>query len=694
MSAPRISRKSTPQTQSPEIVHLDHNACADPAVAESCEWLVTNGLGSFASGTVAGVLTRRYHGLLIAALEPPRKRTLLVTKFDEIATINGQSFALGANRWAGGAVDPQGYHFLDSFRLEATVPVWSYAFPGAIIEKRLWMQHGANTTCVEYRCIDAKSPVSLAVKILVNYRDMHGATHAGEWRMQVEPFGLHGGSARGLRVVAYEGATPFYLLSATANAQVANVWYRNYDLAAERERGLDASEDHLHAGTLQFNLKMGERAAIVLTTDAKASLDAAPSFQAEQARSAGLLSRWKSAQPRKSTKPAAAPPWISQLVLAAGQFVLDARSPTDETPAIIAGYPWFGVWSRDTMIALPGLLLATGRAEIARTILQKFGGLVNQGMLPNFFPEQGQAPEYNTVDAALWFIAAVRKYLDSTNDAPFAHEIFPTLLEIVSGYSRGTRFGIHADPADGLLFEGEPGTQLTWMDARVAGRAVTPRAGKPVEVNALWVRALRVVAELGAQMGEPQPEAAALGDRAAKSFQRFWNPARNCCFDVLDGPSGNDPTLRPNQIFAVSIPADVLTADQQRAVVDACAKNLLTPFGLRSLAPGEPGYSPHYSGSQDERDAAYHQGVVWGWLLGPFALAHLRVYRDPTAALRLFNGIADHLSEAGLGTVSEIFDGEPPFARRGCPAQAWSVAAILQAWTALNPAVGRARKSG
>jgi glycogen debranching enzyme len=755
-----LTRDSSLMRES-SFVKLEREICANLAAAESREWLVTNGLGSFASGTVAGLLTRRYHGLLIAALDPPRKRTLLVTKVDEIASLGGREYALGANRWSGGAVDPQGYILLESFWLEGTVPVWRYLFGGAILEKRVWMQRGANTTRAQYRFVQTTGPVkttapakpaetpsavNLAVKVMVNYRDLHGATNCGDWRMNVEP--LESDSVNGLRVTAFDGATPFYLFSSEASVQAAHDWYYNYDLAIERERGLSDREDHLHAATFRASLVAGQTVTLVFTTDAPVptlrdsgqagvsalpKLDTTTSLAAEQIRSAELLFRMQStrasrisfsegpsraaksdpvknalaslaatlrphhaakartATQTKSGESASAPAWIQQLVFAADQFLVEAPAAnavgtksTFGESSIIAGYPWFGVWSRDTAISVCGLALVTGRTEFARKLLKSCAGLIDGGMLPNTFPESGEAPEFNTVDAALWFVETVRQYLDATDDLEFAREVFPALAEIVRSYSRGTRFNIHADSADGLLFAGESGTNLTWMDARADGRSITPRIGKPVEVNALWINALETVANMARQIGQPSVEFQLQAKRARDNFERFWNPGCQCCFDVLDGPEGNDASARPNQIFAVSLRVSGLTPAQQQAVVETCAEKLLTPYGLRSLAPNEANYTRIFIGPEERRAAAYHQGTVWAWLLGPFALAHFRVFRDSAAALKLFDAIPEHMKAAGLGTVSEVFDAEAPFAARGCPAQAWSVAEILRAWVGIR----------
>ena len=737
-AAPRKDplERNSPQLGQSSFIQLDREVCANLAAAESREWLVTNGLGSFASGTVAGLLTRRYHGLLIAALDPPRKRTLLVTKVDEIAAVVGATYMLGANRWAGGTVDPQGYTFLESFWLEGNVPVWRYAFGGAILEKRVWMQHGANTTYIEYRMVRGADAVNLAVKVVVNYRDLHGETCGENWRMSVEPCETMG--AKGLRITAFDGAIPFYLFSASASVEAAQEWYYNYDLAVERERGLGDREDHLHAATFRASVAAGQTVTLVFTTDAAPNLDTSASIAAERGRSVDLLARVqgtrvptisfvdaatrvansdpvknaleslaatrrssagitaRKAERTSSSDFSSAPAWIQQLALAADQFLVEEPSlPLFETKtakgaaSIIAGYPWFGVWSRDSAISVSGLALVTGRAAFTRDLLRNGATFIDGGMLPNYFPEQGEAPEFNSVDAALWFVEAVRQYLEATRDFDFAREVFPTLAQIAGAYSRGTRFGIHADPADGLLFAGEPGTNLTWMDARAGGKVVTPRIGKPVEINALWINALKTLANIARQLGQPSLEFQGLAKRARDNFERFWNPERRCCFDVLDGPDGNDASIRPNQIFGVSLPISGLTVVQQRAVVDTCAQQLHTPYGLRSLAPGEPKYSRQFTGTEDERAAAYHQGTVWAWLLGPFALAHFRVYRDAAAALRLFDAIPGHMNEAGLGTISEVFDAEAPFTPRGCPAQAWSVAEILRAWIMIRASGGK-----
>ena len=376
-----------------------------------------------------------------------------------------------------------------------------------------------------------------------------------------------------------------------------------------------------------------------------------------------------------------APQAIEQLVLAADQFVVRRSLPGDaEGRSIIAGYPWFGDWGRDTMISLPGLTLATGRPEVGARILHTFAHYVDQGMLPNRFPDEDEAPEYNTVDATLWYFEALRAYLAATSDEMLVNDLYPVLRDIVDWHQRGTRYGIQLDPEDGLLYAGQEGVQLTWMDAKVDGWVVTPRMGKAVEVNALWYNALRIMAEFARCLGKETQTYEDLADRTAEGFVRFWNGERGYCYDVIDGPDGDDPALRPNQLLAVSLEYSPLAAAQQRAVVDACARQLLTSHGLRSLAPDDPAYMGHYGGDRRQRDAAYHQGTVWGWLIGPFVQAHMRVYGDREQARSFLRPLLQHLGGHGLGSLSEIFDGDAPFSPRGCTAQAWTVAEVLRAW--------------
>jgi predicted glycogen debranching enzyme len=660
------------------LVTVGREITREPDAADSREWLCTNGLGGFASGTVGGRLTRRYHGLLVAALAPPLGRTLLVAKTEDVAVHDGVAFPLSANRWADGTLDPRGDHAIERFRLEGTVPIWTYACGAARLERRVWMEQDANTTYVTYRVTRGDGPVGLTLRVLANYRDYHALTRAGGWRMRVEPI------AAGVRITAFDGARPFVVLAhleglagPVAAVTSAHTWYHGVHLAREAERGLDFVEDHLHVATATATLRAGDTLTLVLSAEAAPDLEGDAAWARHQAHACRVLDAW-----RRQSVAAGAPLWIDELVLAADQFVVRRGDGV----SVIAGYPWFGDWGRDTMISLPGLALATGRPEIARRILTTFARFVDRGMLPNRFPDGGEAPEYNTVDAALWFVEAVRAYDAATKDDATLAATFPALEAIVEGYRVGTRYGIAVDPSDHLLRAGEPGVQLTWMDARVGDRIVTPRTGKAVEINALWYNALRAMARLATRLGRPSGPWSLLADDVARGFDRFWNPAAGCCFDVLDGPDGDDASVRPNQIFAVSLPESPLAPERQRAVVDVCSRLLATSYGLRSLAPDDPRYRGRCSGGPGERDAVYHQGTVWAWLLGPFALAHFRTHGDRETALDLLAPISDHLADEGLGTISEIFDGDPPHAPRGCPAQAWSVAETLRAWCEISAA--------
>jgi predicted glycogen debranching enzyme len=661
-------------------VDFGREICGHLASAESREWLCTNGIGGFASGTVAGLLTRRYHGLLFAALAPPLGRTLLVSTLEDTVEYDGTRRALSTNRWADGSVSPRGYYEIERFRLDGATPVWTYALADALIEKRIWMEQEANTTYVRYHLVRGRGPARLEAKVLVDYRDYHATTRGEDWWMMVESI------TSGLRVMAFDGARPFVALCAGAECQLAHIWYHRFELAREGERGLDAQDDHLHAGSFLVTLSPGEAVTLVLSAEEAPSLDGEAAWRRRRAHEAGLLDQWRHAGGRAGDAPA----WIAQLVLAADQHLVKRSVPGEPDGAsVIAGYPWFGDWGRDTMIALPGLLLTTGRPDVAARILTTFARFVDRGMLPNRFPDAGEAPEYNTVDATLWYVEAIRAYHAETGDDALLGKLFPVLEEIVRCHREGTRYGIAEDPSDGLLRAGEPGVQLTWMDAKVGDWVVTPRIGKPVEVNALWYNALAAMAVFAPRVGRSPEPWQRLAERAGESFGRFWNAEAGCCYDVIDGPTGADGAVRPNQILAVSLTASPLAADRQRSVVDTCARFLLTSFGLRSLAPGHPDYQGRYAGGPRERDGAYHQGTVWSWLLGPFALAHLRVHGDPDAARELLRPIAHHLTDHGLGSIAEIFDGDAPFTPRGCFAQAWSVAEVLRAWVQIGGAGSR-----
>lgn len=652
-------------------IDFGREICGHLDAAESREWLVTNGIGGFAAGTVAGLLTRRYHGLLVAALQPPLGRTLLLTKLDETAVYDNHTYPLHANRWADGIVSPQGYRHIEQFTLEGTVPVWHFACADALLEKRIWMQQGENTTYVQYKLKRGTQPLRLTIKAMVNYRDYHSNTQANNWRMAVEEV------SKGICVTAYPGAKPLYLLSDGGEASSVHNWYYGFTNVVERYRGLSDSEDHLHAATFQVTLNLGQTYTFVASTENQTIDDGEAVLKSHYNYEQKLLGLWKA----QDSKYKESPEWIKHLILAADQFIVKRPAPDEpHGKTIIAGYPWFSDWGRDTMISLPGLTLATGRPELARLILRTFARYVDKGMLPNRFPDAGEVPEYNTVDATLWYFEAIRAYFIATQDDALVEQLFPTLADIIDWHSRGTRYNIHLDAADGLLYAGEEGTQLTWMDAKVEDWVVTPRIGKPIEVNALWYNALRTISSFARRIGKPHQEYTAMADRTLARFSRFWNAKAGYCYDVLDTPDGDDITLRPNQLFAVSLFESPLTSPQQRSVVDICGRLLLTSHGMRSLDPNDTKYQGKYGGNQYQRDGAYHQGTVWGWLLGTYVAAHLRVYKNPTQARQFLEPMANHLSNQGVGSLSEIFDGDAPFTPRGCFAQAWTVAEVLRVW--------------
>jgi predicted glycogen debranching enzyme len=629
---------------------------------------VTNGLGSFACGTVAGANTRRYHGFLVASLSPPVERTLLVAKVELGVRYLGVDTDLSANEFAGGAISGQGFVHLQSFAVQDGIPTWRYAVADALIEQRIFMAPGANTSYLRLELLRASAPLSVKLKPLLAYRDYHSQNRGAQ------PFHLESDAAQ-CRVQAFTGARPYRLSVSQGRFTAAPEWYWNFWHRMEAERGLDAVEDLLTPGTFAADLSPNQPVYLVATAES-----------APPAPGADVLDALKAASQRLTAPlPKTAPAWIRTLAQASDQFIVRRG---EASSSIIAGYPWFTDWGRDTMISMPGLTTALGRYDLAAGILRTYAHFVDRGMLPNVFPDRSEAPQYNTADATLWMFQALDDYWAAKRDPDLVSEVFPILMTIIHAHSEGTRHGIRVDPADGLLHAGEPGTQLTWMDAKHGDQVFTPRIGKPVEINALWLNALDVAVRLASQVGNDgeQRFCQSLLASARSGFSRFWNPERACLFDVIDVDGGrtNDPCIRPNQILAVSLPLCTLSPAQMRAVVDCCARELLTSHGLRSLSPKEPGYIGRYSGDARQRDAAYHMGTVWTWLLGPFARAHYRVYGDARLAQSFLDPLAQHLNSVCLGTVSEIFDGDAPHSARGCFAQAWSVAEILRTWIDLE----------
>jgi predicted glycogen debranching enzyme len=637
--------------------------CRDFSRSSRLEWLETDGLGGFAMGTVAGVATRRYHGLLTVARHPPVDRTVLLSKLEESLLLPEGVVDLATTQYPG-VVHPAGFRHLDSFCL-APFPTWTWEAGGLRLEKTVFLVHGRSTVVVQYR---AEAACTLRVRPFVALRDFHALTReSASFDERTRESAWHG--TRAVRIRPYATLPALSLHHNGRPAGEPSFWYRDVEYLEELARGLDCREDLYGMAPIQFDLRPGEPGWVVATTHEEDVVDA------------GRVAELEAAE-RTRRSPAAGDPLLARLGAAADQFLVRRA---DGSPTIIAGYPWFADWGRDTMIALPGLLLARGLLDEARDVLAGFLAHVDRGIIPNRFADGQEPPEYNTADGTLWLFHAVDAYARAGGDRGFVRDVFyPRAKEVLAWHERGTHYGIRVDPADGLLVAGDAGSQLTWMDARVDGGVVTPRHGKPVEINALYFNALRFVESLAVELGDEGEARAcrAAADRLRDSFLRlFWDARRECLFDVVHA-EGPDRRLRPNQIFAVSLPRSMLSPAQMQRVVRAVEKALLTPYGLRTLAPDEADYRPHYRGGVRERDGAYHQGTVWPWLLGPFVTALLRAFgrtHENTVHCRgLVAGLERHLGEACLGTVSEVFDGDPPHAPGGACAQAWSVGELYR----------------
>ncbi|MEW8258671.1 MAG: amylo-alpha-1,6-glucosidase [Candidatus Thiodiazotropha taylori] len=654
-----------------DLVRFGRDICGDLAQAERREWWLTNGLGGYAGGTIAGTLTRRYHGLLIAPLHGAMDRQLLMAKADATLDLAGREWPLFTNRWYGDVVEPAGYRNIEQFRLQGRMPVWRFACADRIVEMRIWMVAGEHTTYVAYRCSGGgDEPARLRLKLLMNHRDHHGnmpvtgttaALKQRDSRLEIE----------------WPEGGRLYLHSTPAEMEPRQDWHEGFQLKREAERGLADIDNNLSLGQLIFTLQENEWVGFAVTLNDQLQFDLPAAMQS-------FLDRDKSLS-KPPSEGVSEPDWVAQMRLSADSFLIKRVLPSGELgDSIIAGYPWFGDWGRDTMISLAGLTLAVGRLESARSILMSYAKLVDQGQLPNRFTDRGETAEYNTVDAALWYFDAWHAYLEASDDLDSLQQIYPVLQGIIEWHIKGTRYGIGMDPQDHLLRAGEAGVQLTWMDAKVGNWVVTPRTGKAVEINALWYNALMIMAGFAERLGESATDYAELADAVKASFKRFTHPEGEGLFDVLDGPNGDDSSLRPNQILAVSLSHSPLGPEQQKQVVEICSRELLTSHGLRSLSPRHKDYAHRYKGGVADRDGAYHQGTVWAWLLGHYAWAEYRVRGDAVAAQQRLEPLGDHLKDAGLGHVSEIFDADPPHQPRGAPAQAWSVATTLVAWQRLQ----------
>ena len=655
------------------MIELNQNNCRDLAAAQTREWLETNGLGGFASSTIVGLNTCRYHGLLTAATKPPVGRMVLLSKLEEALVIDGKRYELSANQYPG-TVHPQGFQFQTGFRLDP-FPIFTCAVEGIEIEKSLFMVQGENTTVVQY---DLRQPsqaqadslrYQFELRPLIAFRDYHSTTHENS------SLNSHVEIENGLVSVApYADLPTLYVAHDAGEIDIHGDWYRNFEYRVEQERGLDFREDLFSPFAFIFTvdaarLKKGVRISLIASTERRNAKQADAYCAAEIKRRKTLAQ----SAPRDNDL-------VSSLTAAADQFIV-AR---ERCKTVIAGYHWFADWGRDTMIALTGLTLTTGRTEIAKSILAEFALHVDHGMLPNRFPDAGESPEYNTVDATLWFFEAVRAMLQYTNDYDFVRTtLYSVLIDIIDWHVKGTRYNIHVD-SDGLLFSGEPGVQLTWMDAKVGDWVVTPRTGKAVEIQALWYNALRVMEGLAEEFGDKanQKQYKTMAAAARKSFnEQFWNEQTGCLYDVVNGDE-RDASIRPNQVLAISLANSMVSKTTAKSILRVVERELLTPRGLRTLSPNDSRYVGRYEGDPRSRDGSYHQGTVWPWLMGSYIKAYAKTFGEnagrkfATEWLKNFN---DHLTEACLGQVSEIFDGDSPHMPRGCVAQAWSVAELLRA---------------
>ena len=642
---------------------IDTEDCRNLDRALSLEWLETNGKGGFASGTVAGANTRRYHALLLTARKPPSERFVLVNHLEEWLDIDGQAIPLSTNLYPG-SVHPTGYEHCIEFSTDPW-PTWTFDCNGLTVQREILSIHGRDIVMVRWKLVGKKpSRAVLRVRPKLTGRDYHG-THHENGNLSTE---AQVGSGMVLWH-CYADLPPVRAFHSGGYRHEPN-WYRHIQFPIEQERGLDAEEDWWSPGEFTFDLESGSTRTLTLTSETIDRLDAVALAKHEKSR--------------RDTALQAAPTADSLAgVLWRATGVYLSERGTQHT--VIAGYPWFTDWGRDTFISLPGLCLVTGRLDVAWKVIASFAAHVSEGMVPNRFPDVGEQPEYNTIDASLWFVHAIDRYLAASQDAARVRETaWPAVKQILDGYRRGTRYGIRMDE-DGLIQGGVPGVQLTWMDAKVGDWVVTPRHGKPVEIQALWVRALEVGETLAREFGERAYADRCWNDRknAVASFRkRFWYEQGGYLYDVIDGPDGNDASLRPNQLYAISLVDELVPRDRVQQILRLVEEQLLTPVGLRTLSPQDPRYCGRYEGGVVERDGAYHQGTVWPFLLGTFVTAWIKVYGKKAAALKqarsFLDGIGAHLKEACVGQVSEVFDAEAPHRPRGCYAQAWSVAEPLR----------------
>jgi predicted glycogen debranching enzyme len=621
---------------------LNESQCQNLDYSTRREWVLTNGIGGFAMGTASGLATRRYHGLLVASLNPPTERHLLFAGLEATAQTGSNKLPLNANQYPG-AIYPDGHQYLKAFEYEQDQVAWTYKGATMHLRKTLRITPGKNEVTVSFENKGGKA-VQLFLRPLVCFRDFHSnfaersnypqAIELGADRTTIEESGIR-------LEILHSGATRFPV----------HGWYYRFEHQREVERGLDPRDDFYCPNELRVELPAGETfelTARVEGSEHPQTLVSLPNGERHQ------LSAW--------------------LRQAASRFIVE----TDSRTSILAGYPWFSDWGRDTMIALPGICLHTGRVPQARQILRDYASQMFQGLIPNRFVERGERADYNTVDATLWFGNAIYKTLRYEWNEAFASEMLQALSAVIAWHQKGTLYGIKMDPHDGLLAQGEPGTQLTWMDAKIGDWVVTPRHGKPVEINGLWINLLRVAEWLSQELGDYNSDYTKLADLAESHFEaKFWHEVRG---HYLDTAEPNDASLRPNQVIAISLPFSPCTSDKAKRALQVVEKHLLTPFGLRTLSPEEPGYRGRFKGPMSDLDAAYHQGTVWPWLLGPYISAFVKHGGTRPEAKHRLRMVREMMNEFGLGGIAECYDGDEPHTPGGCPWQAWSVAEVLRTW--------------
>jgi predicted glycogen debranching enzyme len=643
----------------------------DKLFYEGSEWLETNGLGGWAGSSILGYNTRRYHGLLVAAIRPPTERMVLLSKLDETVVVNNGRFELSTNVYGGETIRPNGYQYLVSFEKQL-FPQWLYDVNGVLLTKTVSMVHGENTTLVLYKVIKAKQTFKLELLPLIAARGYHSLQHNYNnifWDVQFEN-GI-------FKNQPYENAPNIFIYVPNSIYRHHPSWYYRFNYPVEKCRGLDYEEDLFNHGSFSISLKQGDQLGIIISTEDPSNKSAQHLFENERRRRLQLINEVDEPIDLSTAQ---------HLALAADQFIVKRD---EELKTIIAGYHWFTDWGRDTMIALPGLCLATGRYDDAKKIIAAFAKNISMGTLPNRFQDNNEPPEYNNVDGTLWYFIAIYKYLHYTNDSQFIlGEILPVLKNIIDWHYKGTRYNIHVDE-DGLLYAGENGQQLTWMDVRIGDWVVTPRIGKPVEIQALWYNALKIFAEL-LQLNDQLHDAGMVSlsaEKAKASFlEKFWNVKGNYLYDVIDENGNPDPTLRPNQLFAASLPFPLVDEEKAVAILKIVEEKLYTPIGLRTLPPEDPRYVVAYCGNPYKRDSCYHQGTAWSWLLGPYADAIMYVSQfggsNGLSGEEKLRNIVEkfkfHLNQGCIGSISEIFDADSPHYPRGCVAQAWSVGEILR----------------